>query len=111
MCIRDRACFSKPWSEQTFADELYNDAVSLVVAEGEDGAVLGYGEVSVVLDEGCLEKIAVAEDSRDVYKRQVQGLSNGSQPVLGYNYGAGESHRVRQGIRFTSIVVVLYSEV
>ena len=60
----ERACFSKPWSEQTFADELYNDAVSLVVAEGEDGAVLGYGEVSVVLDEGCLEKIAVAEDSR-----------------------------------------------
>ena len=40
----ERACFSKPWSEQTFADELYNDAVSLVVAEGEDGAVLGYGE-------------------------------------------------------------------
>ena len=39
----------------------------------------------------------------------VQGLSNGSQPVLGYNYGAGESRRVRQGIRFTSIVVVLYS--
>ena len=37
----ERACFSKPWSEQTFADELYNDAVSLVVAEGEDGAVLG----------------------------------------------------------------------
>ena len=58
----ERACFSKPWSEQTFADELYNDAVSLVVAEGEDGAGLGYGEVSVVLDEGCLEKIAVAED-------------------------------------------------
>ena len=56
----ERACFSKPWSEQTFADELYNDAVSLVVAEGEDGAVLGYGEVSVGLDEGCLEKIAVA---------------------------------------------------
>ena len=55
----ERACFSKPWSEQTFADELYNDAVSLVVAEGEDGAVLGYGEVRAILDEGTLEKIVV----------------------------------------------------
>ena len=65
----ERACFSKPWSEQTFADELYNDAVSLVVAEGEDGAVLGYGEVSVVLDEGCLEKIAVAEEILGAFLR------------------------------------------
>ena len=62
----ERACFSKPWSEQTFADELYNDAVSLVVAEGEDGAVLGYGEVRAILDEGTLEKIAVAP----AYRRQ-----------------------------------------
>ena len=46
---------------------------------------------------------------REVVSMPVQGLSNGSQPVLGYNYGAGESRRVRQGIRFTSIVVVLYS--
>lgn len=56
----ERACFSKPWSEQVFTDELFHDTVSLVVAEGEDGTVLGYGELGVVLDEGCLEKIAVA---------------------------------------------------
>lgn len=79
----ERACFSKPWSEQTFADELYNDAVSLVVAEGEDGAVLGYGEVSVVLDEGCLEKIAVAEDSRR------QGVA---EEILGAFLRFGEAH-------------------
>ncbi len=55
----ERTCFAKPWSEQLFADELFHDTVSLVVAEGEDGTVLGYGELGVVLDEGCLEKIAV----------------------------------------------------
>ena len=53
--------------------------------------------------------MTIINSIREVVSMPVQGLSNGSQPVLGYNYGAGESHRVRQGIRFTSIVVVLYS--
>ena len=52
-------CFERPWSEQTFTDALYHDTVSLIVAQGEDGTVLGYAELSVILDEGCLEKIAV----------------------------------------------------
>ena len=55
----ERTCFERPWSEQAFADALYNDALSLIVAQGEDGTVLGYAELSVILDEGCLEKIAV----------------------------------------------------
>lgn len=62
----ERACFQRPWSEQIFIDALYNDTVSLVAAEGEDGQVMGYGAVSVILDEGCLEKIAVAPQ----YRRQ-----------------------------------------
>ena len=62
----ERACFSHPWSEALLEQELYNDMISLVVAEGEDGTVLGYGEVRAVLDEGTLEKIAVAP----AYRRQ-----------------------------------------
>lgn len=62
----ERECFSKPWSRSLLEDELYNPNVSLVVAEGEDGSVLGYGEIGVVLDEGCLEKIAVDRQ----YRRQ-----------------------------------------
>ena len=58
------------------------------------------------LDVGAM---TIINSIREVVSMPVQGLSNGSQPVLGYNYGAGESRRVRQGIRFTSIVVVLYS--
>lgn len=53
--------------------------------------------------------MTIINSIREVVSMPAQGLSNGSQPVLGYNYGAGESRRVRQGIRFTSIVVVLYS--
>ena len=60
----ERESFSQPWSERLFADELFNDTVSLIVAEGEDGTVLGYAELQVILDEGCLEKIAVDKKFR-----------------------------------------------
>lgn len=60
----ERMCFSHPWSEALLEQELYNDMISLVVAEGEDGTVLGYGEVRAILDEGTLEKIAVAPPFR-----------------------------------------------
>ena len=39
----------------------------------------------------------------------LQGITNGCQPVLGYNYGAGEYRRVRQGIRFTAWLGIGYS--
>lgn len=60
----ERACFSHPWSAALLEQELYNDMISLMVAEGEDGTVLGYGEVRAVLDEGTLERIAVAPQFR-----------------------------------------------
>ena len=55
----EQQCITPPWPKSMLEEELYNPNVSLVVAEGEDGTVLGYGEIGVVLDEGCLEKIAV----------------------------------------------------
>lgn len=70
----DRAYFTRPWSQDSWESELYNTTVSLVVAETEDGFVLGYGVLGVILDEGCLEKIAVREE----YRRQ--GVA---QAVLG----------------------------
>ena len=38
----ERACFSRPWSEDSLRGELWNEAAVIIVAEGEDGAVLGY---------------------------------------------------------------------
>ena len=55
----ESACFHPPWSEQVFVDALCNDAVSLIAAQAGDGRVLGYAALSVVLDEGSLDKIAV----------------------------------------------------
>ena len=37
------------------------------------------------------------------------GLRDGAQPVLGYNYGAGVYSRVKQGIRFLTLVSVCYA--
>ena len=39
----------------------------------------------------------------------VHGLSQGSQPVIGYNAGAGKPQRVRQSIRFTAFVTLSYA--
>ena len=39
----------------------------------------------------------------------VHGLTNGAQPVMGYNYGAGKYSRVRQSVRFSVGVTVLYA--
>ena len=55
----ERECFSHPWSEDMLCEELYNENASYIVAVAEDGTVLGYAGLKVVLDEGCIEKIAV----------------------------------------------------
>ena len=60
----ERACFSHPWSEELLAQELWNDASAVIVAEGEDGTVLGYAGVSTVLDEGYINNVAVASQFR-----------------------------------------------
>lgn len=46
---------------------------------------------------------------REVFIMPVQGLTNGSQPVEGYNYGARLYSRVRQAVCFTVGVTVGYS--
>ena len=39
-------------------------AVAILLAEGKDGALLGYAVLSTVLDEGSLDNIAVAPEAR-----------------------------------------------
>ncbi len=79
----DKALFPRPWSQDSWESELYNTTVSLVVAETEEGHVLGYGVLGVILDEGCLEKIA----TRPEYQRQ--GIA---QAILGSFLRYGQEH-------------------
>ena len=53
--------------------------------------------------------MTIINSIREVFIMPVQGLTNGSQPVAGYNYGAKQYARVRQCIRFSVGATVAYS--
>lgn len=53
--------------------------------------------------------MTVINSIREIIMMPVSGITNGSQPVLGFNYGAKEYKRVRSGIKFMSIVCILYT--
>ena len=60
----ERECFSLPWSETMLEDSLYDERASFIVAEDEEGNVIGYAGLHVVLDEGYIDNIAVEEAAR-----------------------------------------------
>lgn len=61
----EKVCFpADPWSVELFREALDNPRVSVLLAEGEDGLILGYAVLSAVLDEGNLDNIAVAPERR-----------------------------------------------
>lgn len=53
--------------------------------------------------------MTIINSIREVFIMPVQGLTNGSQPVEGYNYGARKYSRVREAIRFSVGVTLIYS--
>lgn len=53
--------------------------------------------------------MTVVNSIREVVFMIIQGLTNGAQPVLGYNYGAKAYSRVRTGIRFVAIGSAVYA--
>ena len=60
----ERECFSAPWSEAMLTEALFDAQASFIVAESEDGGLLGYAGLHVVLDEGYIDNIAVEEAAR-----------------------------------------------
>ncbi len=53
--------------------------------------------------------MTIINSIREVFIMPVQGLTNGSQPVAGYNYGARLYGRTRQAVRFSVGATVIYS--
>lgn len=53
--------------------------------------------------------MTVLNSIREIISMPVSGLTNGSQPIIGYNYGAGAYHRVRKAIKFMSIACISYT--
>lgn len=46
---------------------------------------------------------------REILSLPVSGINSGAQPVLGYNYGAKQNHRVKEGIRFMAVLGASYT--
>lgn len=55
--------------------------------------------------------MTILNSVREMISLPVMGISSGSQPVLGYNYGAGKNERVKEGIRFMMLIGSLYTVV
>lgn len=53
--------------------------------------------------------MTIVNSVRDIIQLPITGITQGSQPVLGYNYGAGIYSRVKEGIRYTFIIGMVYA--
>ncbi len=53
--------------------------------------------------------MTVINSVREIVHMPLSGLMSGAQPVLGYNYGAREFGRVREGIKIQTLICVLYT--
>lgn len=53
--------------------------------------------------------MTVINSIREVVTMPVMGMTNASEPVMGFNYGANKPQRVQKCIRFITITAVLYS--
>lgn len=53
--------------------------------------------------------MTVINSVREVISMPVNGMTNSSQPVMGFNYGAGEYGRVRKSIVFVSMACIIYT--
>ena len=60
----EKECFSSPWSEAMLEDALFDPQASFIVAEDEEGNILGYAGLHVILDEGYIDNVALERDAR-----------------------------------------------
>ena len=56
-------CFSHPWSKKSLEESLGRDN-SLFLVAVENGAVIGYAGMEVIVDEGYIFNVAVSPDFR-----------------------------------------------
>jgi len=55
--------------------------------------------------------MTVISSVRDIFMMPIMGITNGAQPVIGFNYGAKLYPRVKSGIRFTALTGFSYTAV
>ena len=60
----EKACFSVPWSRESFVLEVTENACARYLVLREDGQAVAFGGMWFVLDEGHITNIAVRPDRR-----------------------------------------------
>lgn len=60
----EKTCFADPWTRGIIEESLAGENTSALVAQAEDGVVLGYLFFTAVLDEGDVDNIAVRPAAR-----------------------------------------------
>jgi Na+-driven multidrug efflux pump len=55
--------------------------------------------------------MTVANSVREIFSLPINGIVNGAQPVISYNYGAKQYSRVKAGIRFNTVLGSAYTMV
>lgn len=53
--------------------------------------------------------MTIINSIREVIHMPIAGFSNGAQPVIGFNYGAGRNDRVKTGIKWMSAILTAYT--
>lgn len=53
--------------------------------------------------------MTVVNSVRELLSLPVQGINSGAQPVLGFNYGANQYRRVKEGIKFSAFIGIGYT--
>ena len=60
----EQQTFARPWSRDSFRQEIMRNAVARYLVAEEDGKILGYAGAWVILDESHITNIAVLEEAR-----------------------------------------------
>ena len=60
----EQETFARPWSRESFRQELTRNAVARYLVAEENGEILGYAGAWVILDESHITNIAVREKAR-----------------------------------------------
>lgn len=101
------------------AMKLKGDRVLRIIGLGMSGFTMAITNSSVqIMYNTMLQKfggdlyvgiMTVINSVREVISMPVNGVTNSAQPVMGFNYGAGEYGRVRKSIVFMSAVCIIYT--
>ncbi len=68
-----------------------------------------FGDLTMFGGDLFVTAMTVINSVRQVIMMPMQGLSEGMQPVVGYNYGAKRYDRVRSGIKFMACISMAYA--